>query len=156
MKIRKTIYTLALTTFIAGSVLVGCQTSTKKEEIAKDKVADAREDVQDAKEELMNARKEATAEEWKAFKNQTNIAINENEIRITDLKAKMEKTGNSIDALYAKKVEELEQKNKDIKFKVGTYKNDKASDWESFKREYNHDMNELGQALKDMTVDNKK
>lgn len=156
MKIRKTIYTLALITFIVGSVLVRCQSSTKKEEIAKDKVADAREEVQDAKEELMNARKEATAEEWKAFKNQTNIAINENEIRITDLKAKMKKTGNAIDPLYVKKVKELEQKNKDIKFKVETYKNDKASDWESFKREYNHDMSELGQALKDMTVDNTK
>jgi hypothetical protein len=32
----------------------------------------------------------------------------------------------------------------------------KQSDWESFKREFNHDMDELGQALKDLTVDNKK
>lgn len=30
------------------------------------------------------------------------------------------------------------------------------SDWETFKREYNHDMDELGNALKDLTVDNKK
>ena len=153
---KKTIYTLALTTFMAGTVLVGCQTSTKKEEIAKDKVADAREDVQDAKEELMDARKEATAEEWKAFKDQTNATIHENEMRIADLKAKMKKTGNSIDAMYAKKVEELEQKNEDIKVKVETYKNDRNSDWESFKREYNHDMNELGDALRDVTIDNKK
>jgi hypothetical protein len=27
-------------------------------------------------------------------------------------------------------------------------------DWESFKREFNHDVDELGQALKDLTVDN--
>ncbi|MFV5687925.1 hypothetical protein ACM55M_04805 [Flavobacterium sp. ZT3R25] len=153
---KKTIYILALTTFIAGTLLIGCQTSTKKEAAAKDKVADAREDVQDAKEELMNARKEATTEEWKAFKDQTNATINENEIRIADLKAKMKKTENSIDAMYAKKVNELEQKNKDIKAKVETYKNDRNSDWESFKREYNHDMNELGDALRDVTVDNKK
>ncbi|MFV5692129.1 hypothetical protein ACM55K_08910 [Flavobacterium sp. LT1R49] len=153
---KKTIYILALTTFIAGTILIGCQTSTKKEEEAKDKVADAREDVQDAKEELMNARKEATTEEWKAFKDQTNATINENEMRIADLKAKMKKTENSIDAMYAKKVNELEQKNKDIKAKVETYKNDRNSDWESFKREYNHDMNELGNALRDVTVDNKK
>ena len=99
---KKTIYTLALTTFVAGTVLVGCQTSTKKEEIAKDKVAAARENVQDAKEELMDARKEATAEEWKAFKDQTNATIHENEMRIADLKAKMKKTVNSIDAMYAK------------------------------------------------------
>ena len=30
------------------------------------------------------------------------------------------------------------------------------SNWESFKREFNHDMDEIGQALKDLTVDNKK
>lgn len=152
---KKTIYTLALTTFMAGSILVGCQTPTKKEQEAKDKVADAREDVQDAKEELMEARKEATTEEWQTFKNETTAKINENEIRIAELKAKMKKTGNSIDAISTKKIEELEQKNKDIEAKVETYKNDRSSDWESFKREYNHDINELGKALKDMTVNNK-
>jgi hypothetical protein len=153
---KKTIFTPILTTFIAGIVLVGCQSSTKKEEAAQDNVADARENVEDAKEELMVAKKAATAEEWKVFKNETSVIINENEIRIAELKAKMKKTGKSIDALYEKKIEELEQKNKDIKAKVETYKNDTSSDWESFKREYNHDMSELGQALKDITVDNKK
>lgn len=153
---KKTIYRLALTTFIAGTMAVGCQTSTKKEEMAKDKIANAREDVQEATKELIDARKEATVEEWKAFKDQTNAKIDENETRIADLKAKMKKTGNSIDAVYAKKIAELEQKNKDIKLKVETYKNDRNSDWQSFKREYNHDMNELGNALRDVTIDNKK
>jgi antirestriction protein len=153
---KKTICTLALTTVVAASLLVGCQTSTKKEAIAEEKVAAARNDVQDAKEELMDARKEATAEEWKSFKDQTNATIHKNELRIGDLKAKMKKTGNSIDATYAKKVAELEQKNKDINYKVETYKNDRNSDWESFKREYNHDINELGTALRALTVDNKK
>jgi flagellar biosynthesis GTPase FlhF len=152
---KKTIYTLALTTFIVGSVLVGCQTSTKKELEAKDKVTDAQREVRDAKEELIEAKKEATAEEWQTFKNETAAKVNENENKIAELKAKMKKTGNSIDAIYAKKIEELEQKNKDIEVKVETYKNDRSSDWESFKREYNHDMTELGQALKDMTIDNK-
>jgi uncharacterized protein YeaO (DUF488 family) len=30
------------------------------------------------------------------------------------------------------------------------------SDWEEFKREYNHDMEELGAALKDFRVNNRK
>jgi len=30
-----------------------------------------------------------------------------------------------------------------------------AEEWETFKREFNHDMDELGKALKDLTVDNK-
>jgi hypothetical protein len=153
---KKTIYTLAITTLLTATVLTGCQTSTKKEEVAKDKVADAREDMQDAAEELMVAKKEATAEEWKQFKAETNVRITENESQIAELKVKMKNTGNSIDAMYAKKIDELEQKNKEIKIKVASYKNDTSDDWESFKQEYNHDMDQLNQALNDMTVDNKK
>ncbi|MFE3867229.1 hypothetical protein ACFX5E_03960 [Flavobacterium sp. LS2P90] len=153
---KKTIYTLAITTLLTATVLTGCQTSTKKEEMAKDKVADAREDMADAAEELMVAKKEATAEEWKKFKAETNVRITENESRIAELKVKMKNTGNSMDAMYAKKIDELEQKNKQIKIKVDSYKNDTSDDWESFKKEYNHDMDQLSQALKDMAVDNKK
>jgi predicted HicB family RNase H-like nuclease len=150
---KKTIYTLAAITLMAATVLLGCNTSTKKEE---DDVADARENTEDAKEELMVAKKEANAEEWKKIKKETNTRITENKIRIAQLKVKMIKSGKSIDTLYAKKIEELEQKNKDIKIKVDSYKNDTSDDWELFKREYNHDMDQLNRAIEDMTVNNKK
>ncbi len=153
---KKTIYTLAAITLMTATVLVGCNTSTKKEEDAKDDVADARENTEDAKEELMVAKKEANAEEWKKIKKETNKRITENKIRIAQLKVKMIKSGYSIDTLYAKKIEELEQKNKDIKIKVDSYKNDTSDDWELFKREYNHDMDQLNRAIKDMTISNKK
>jgi hypothetical protein len=39
---------------------------------------------------------------------------------------------------------------------MDTYKNDANSNWQSFKREFKHDTDELGQALKDFTVNNKK
>jgi hypothetical protein len=58
--------------------------------------------------------------------------------------------------LYAKKIEELEQKNKDIKIKVDSYKNDTSDDWELFKREYNHDMDQLNRAINEMAISNKK
>lgn len=35
-----------------------------------------------------------------------------------------------------------------------TYKNDANADWQSFKREFDHDIDEVGQALKDLRVDN--
>lgn len=46
---KKTFLNLALTTFIATTVLVGCQDSTKKEAAAQDNVENAREDLDDAK-----------------------------------------------------------------------------------------------------------
>lgn len=147
------IYIIAISTLMFATIVVGCQTSAKKEETAKDALADARENMEDAKEELMVAKKEATAEEWKKFKVETNSRITENEIRIAALKAKMKNTGNSIDAMYVKKIVELEQKNKAVKIKVDSYKNDTSDDWESFKLEYDHNMDQLSQALKDITVD---
>jgi hypothetical protein len=153
---KKTIYTLAAITLMTTAVLLGCNSSTKKEEDAKDDVADARENTEDAKEELMIAKKEANAEEWKKIKKETNTRITQNKIRIAQLKVKMIKSENSIDTLYAKKIEELEQKNKDIKIKVDSYKNDTSDDWELFKREYNHDMDQLNRAINEMAISNKK
>ena len=152
---KKMIFMLVITTFMASIVLVGCKDSSKKEEAAKENVEEARDNLDDAKEELSEARVAATEAEWKAFKESTNATIAQNEIRITELKAKMKKTGKTIDEEYAKKIKELEEKNKEIKLKVESYKNDAKSDWKSFKEEYNRDMDELGQALKNLTVDNK-
>lgn len=152
---KKTILNLALTTFIAGTVLVGCKDATKKEEAAQDKVENAKADLNDAKEELSDARRAATEQEWKAFKDSTNATIAQNEVRIAQMKADLKKTGKSLDEEYAKRIQDLEDKNKEIKSKVEMYKNDTTSDWESFKKEYKHDMDDLGQSLKNFTVKNK-
>lgn len=152
---KKTIFTLALSTFMAATILVSCQDTSKKEEEAKDNLEDARRDLDDAKEELSDARQAATAEEWKSFRKSTDSTIRQNELRIAEMKANMKNTGKSIDAIYAKRIEELEQKNNNIKLQVEAYKNDTNSDWEEFKDEYNRDVNELGTAIKNLTVDNK-
>jgi hypothetical protein len=153
---KKTIYTLAAITLTTATLLLGCNSSTKKQEDAIDDVADARENTEDAKEELMMAKKEANAEEWKKIKKETNTRITENKIRIAQLKVEMIKSGSSIDTAYAKEIEELEQKNKNIKIKVDSYKNDTSDDWELFKREYNHDMNELNRTIKELKAYKKK
>lgn len=152
---KKIFFTLAITTFMAGTLLVGCQDTSKKEEAAKDNVEEARDNLDDAKEELSYARAAATEEEWNEFKESTNATITQNEIRIAEMKTKMKKTGKSIDEAYTKQIEALELKNKNIKLKVQEYKNDTNSDWQSFKEEYNRDMDELGTAMKNLTVDNK-
>jgi septal ring factor EnvC (AmiA/AmiB activator) len=155
---KKSILTLACTALMIGAVVVSCQSPAKKEETAKDNLQKAQEDLDEVQYDAAMAaeKKAAIAKEWRTLKDNTQATINENEIRIAELKVKMKKTGKDIDSLYAKKIDALEQKNKDIKTRIETYKEDKNSDWESFKREYNHDMEELGKALKDITVDNKK
>jgi hypothetical protein len=61
-----------------------------------------------------------------------------------------------MDATYIASIDALEQKNAALKSKLNTYENNAQSDWESFKREFNHDMDQLGNSLRDLTVNNKK
>jgi len=153
---KKIIFLLTITTFILATTLVSCKSTTKEEIESQEKVDVAEQNLKDAKDSLVVAKKAATAEEWQTFKDQTDSVISYNEAQIAELKLKMQKTGKSVDAKYQKNIEILEQKNKDLKVKADTYKNDANSDWQSFKREFNHDMDEIGQAFKNVTVDNKK
>ncbi len=141
---------------LAVSFFTSCQSSAEKMEAANKDVAEAKEDLQEAREDAQAvANKVATEEEWRIFKSETEVKIKSNEVRIDELKVKMKKPGTTFDEMYVKKIETLEQKNKDLKTRIGAYETNQT-DWESFKREFNHDMDELGQALKDLTVNNKK
>ncbi|MBK8490417.1 MAG: hypothetical protein IPL49_05775 [Saprospirales bacterium] len=146
---KQLIFILAVATmFMAGTVFTGCQTAAEKEQADQDRLEAAQADLDAAADKL------ATAEEWRAFKTESEEKINDIEIRIAELKEKMKNSGKILDGLYAQRIETLEQKNRDLRTKMANYEQNQ-SDWESFKREFNHDMDELGQALKDFTVDNK-
>lgn len=154
-KMKKSILTLAIATFMIGSIVTSCKPNTEKEQAAQDSVDSAKVAVTDAEDDLDEAKRAATAEEWQEFKDATNAKIEENNAKITELKLKIKKTGKDIDNAYQRNIDTIEQKNKNLKEKMDLYKNDVNSDWKSFKREFNHDMDELGQSLKDFTVNNK-
>jgi DNA repair ATPase RecN len=154
---KKIIFILTVTiTIMAGTIFTSCQSSIQKQEAAQAKVRDAKQDLNAAQKDAKAAAQVvATAEEWKAFRSESELKIRDNEIRITELNVKMKKPGEIFDALYAKKIANLEQQNKDMRARLEAYEKSQ-SNWESFKREFNHDMDAIGQALKDLTVDNKK
>ncbi|HEU4791645.1 MAG TPA: hypothetical protein VFS71_18300 [Flavobacterium sp.] len=152
---KKSILTLAIATLVIGSIVISCKPNTEKEQAAQENVDSAKVAVTEAEDDLAEAKRVATAEEWKAFKDSTNAKIEENNAKIAELKLKIKKTGKDIDKAYQRNIDTMEQKNKNLKAKLDSYKNDVNSDWESFKREFDHDMDELGNSLKDFTVNNK-
>jgi hypothetical protein len=154
---KKTIFILAISiTIMAVTIFSSCQSSVQKQEAAQDKVQDARKDLNAAQKDANALGQElATAEEWAIFKSESELKIRDNEIRITELNVKMKKPGEIFDALYAKKIANLELQNKEMRARLIAYEKSQ-SNWESFKREFNHDMDAIGLALKDLTVDNKK
>ena len=153
---KKIILTLVVATaFLTGAILTGCQSPAQKEASARDNLKEAKQDLKDVQKDAnAEAQKLANAKEWETFKSDAEITIRNNEIRIADLRVKLNKQGTMLDPMYEKKIETLEQQNRDLKKRIEDYEKSQ-SDWETFKREFNHDMDELGKALKDITVDNK-
>ena len=153
---KRTILILSVTIpLIAGTIFTGCQSSVQKQDAAQAKVQDARQDLNEAQKDANAIGQElATAEEWATFKSESEVKIRDNEIRITELNVKMKKPGEAFDELYAKKIANLEFQNKEMRTRLIEYEKSQ-SNWETFKREFNHDMDELGKALMDVTVDNK-
>ncbi len=144
---KKLFYLLAVTMlFAAGTVITSCNWSSNKAN------KDRKETQVDTE---LQQQKTATTEEWEEFKGESEIKIKENEIRIEELKQKLMQPGVTLDSLLQKRINALEEKNNNLKAKIKTFESDQ-SDWESFKREFNHDMDELGEAFKNLTIDNKK
>jgi len=149
------IFTVVIATAIAATSFTSCNSTKEKVENAENKVEDAKQNLKDVvKDSITDAQKAATAYEWKMFKNDADATIKNNEIRIKDLKAKMKKSDAAADVAYSKMVDDLEQQNQNLKLKIDNYDKN-HSDWESFKREFNHDVDGLGKAFKDLTIKNK-
>lgn len=154
---KKSIFALAvIITLIAGTIFTSCQSSVQKQEAARAKVQDAKKDLKDAQKDAVIATQAvATAEQWEAFRNASDLKIKANEVRIGELTVKMKRPGEIFDAIYEKKITDLELQNREMRSRLVAYETSQ-SNWETFKREFNHDMDAIGQALKDLTVDNKK
>lgn len=152
---KKAIFICTLiTTIAAGMVFTGCESSTQEMDNAQANVEEAKQDLKEARQDVVAvAQKTANAEAWRTFKSESEVKIRGNETRIAELKEKMKTSGKTLDAVYEKNIDLLEQKNKDLNARMVAYEKEQ-SDWESFKREFNHDMDELGKALKDFTLNN--
>lgn len=154
---KKTIYSLTVSiVFAAGLVVTSCNSPAKKAENAQENVQEAKQDLSEAKAEAeLQQQKAATAEEWTVFKSESELKIKENETRIAEIKAKMMKPGQALDSLYQRRIIALEEKNNNLRLKVNAYEKNQ-SDWATFKREFNDDVDEIGEAFQDLKIDNKK
>ncbi len=147
---KKTIFILALSTLTIGLTVTSCGSSPEKVEDAKENIAEEQKDVEKAKLEY--------AEELEKFRADQDLRMTENEKQIADLKARSAEMKKEARADYEKRVAELETRNAELKAKLRDYQHDDKDNtkWESFKREFNHDMDEMGNAFKDLGKNNAK
>ena len=92
----------------AGSLFTSCLSSEQKKEAADAQVVIARDNL--AAEQMKAdklAEKAATANELKTFKLESDLKIKNNEVRIAELKLKMNKPGVASDEVYKKRIDSL-------------------------------------------------
>ncbi len=143
---KNKILTAALTIVlaVAGSATFA-QTNKKAEEARKD-VAESQKDLREAKID--------SAADFQKFKNEAELKISDNQVKIKELKAKKLTGTKEKNEKYDRKVAALEKKNNDLKRKIEKCDGTKTAMWPSFKREFTHDIDELGNAIRDIGVNN--
>ena len=154
---KNTFYKIFFFTLLITEVIIsGCQSADKKLDKAEVNLQDAKKELSEAQKTAETAAIKATEmAEWKTFRAESEVKISENEARIKELRGKKNAKGKMMDAAYTANIELLEKKNMALREQMDVYENN-HSDWASFKREFSHDMTELGKALSDLAVDNKK
>jgi peptidoglycan hydrolase CwlO-like protein len=140
---KKSILVLAVSSAI---LLTNCKNSAEKVENAQENVNDANKDLNKAEEDYQR--------EIEDYRRETANEISENERKIEELRARADQEKKEVRADYNKKVDELQERNTRMKTRMDEYKADNREGWQNFKKEWRHDMDELGQAFRDIGKDN--
>lgn len=153
---KKTILVFAASTlFVVGGLLTSCNSPAKKVEIAENEVTEANKDVNEANKGLDEAQEEYK-EEIRNYRQETADKIAANDKSLAEFRARVATDKKEAREEYNMKINKLEEKNTDLKKKMDDYKEDSKENWEKFKTEFSHDLDELGAAFKDFTVKNTK
>jgi len=156
LKMKNVIVILALAALTTVTILSGCQSEARRlgYELTNAPLANL-ELTPKASTVVSEALKNAVnMQDWKIFKKSSDFKIRDNDIRIAELKVKMQRRGKLPDPVYKEKLNDLENVNLEMKKKMVVYTGDK-NEWNIYKREFNRDLDALGQILTALTVENK-
>ncbi len=156
-KMKKYFLVLAVaTTLIAGITFTSYRSSNKRQEAARTKLLYAKVEMNSAGKDANSAAQQAkNNDEWMAFKSETEHRIRANEIRISEFNINIRKQAEIIYALNKKKVANLEQQIIYLKARLINYEKG-PTNWASFKRGFNYELDAIEKALKDLMIDNEK
>jgi len=132
-----------------GGTMISCS-ENEREEVGKDM-----QTLEEQTAEQLERTREELRVQREAFVEQANARIEKNQNDIDDLR--MVAATKSADAKveYEKAIEDLRVENERLKARIEQNRQATAENWEKFKEEFNHDMNNLGQSVQDLFRDNK-
>lgn len=129
-------------------LFTSCATPAEKVENAEVSVVEAQEELDKANEEYLADMKE--------FKELTANQLAANEQSIVDFNARIANQKKDAKIEYEAKIADLDSQNTDMKKRIDDFQADSKSSWESFKSEFGNDMDALGEAFRNFTIDDEK
>jgi DNA anti-recombination protein RmuC len=118
------------------------------------KVETAEINVMEARQDLQQARIDST--EYMKYKADAEVKLKENKSKISELKATMNTEGKETQTQYAKMINELDQKNSEMEHRIKEFNSDSKENWETFKFDFNKQMDELGKSISETAEKNMK
>ena len=99
-------------------------------------------------------------EDWRKerdqFRADLNKRIEKNKKDIRSLKSEAQNQKENNRKKYNDAITDLGERNDRLLMKLGDYKDDSKDNWQNFKREINHDLDELTNAITDLMTTSKK
>lgn len=140
---------IAICVLAIGSLNYSCSSPQQN-------VDDAEVNLKEAKASLAEAIRDSVQDaDWQEFKQESQRRIAANNARILELQALQNVKKSKWNPALANEVNALNQKNVRMQQRIEDYEK-YHSNWSEFKREFNHDMEELSKSLKDIAGDNSK
>ena len=145
---KKLILSIAMITFIAGTVSFG-QEPVKKTDKAKDPMSLEKNSVIVPEQELLVTQKDSVAD-YKDLTKAAELRFVENDKSIAMMKLNNTTSDAMEKSAKSKEIDLLEQKNISLRKDLVSYKEDGKSEWKTFKKKFNTDMDKLTEDLKSM------
>jgi chromosome segregation ATPase len=149
---KKSMLILTIPALLGASLIFSaCTSSTNKVDNAKKDVVEAKSDLKDAREDLQDANQEYLRD-VEAYRREVSEKIAANNRSIVDFNTQIKNEKLEAQADYRRQLDDLDRRNEVMKRRLNDYKVNGQSNWESFKKEYNKDLDALGTAFRNMTV----
>jgi hypothetical protein len=143
---KRNISIFTLNALIAGVIFTGCNTPDHRMEMANKNIITTEKALDEANEAF---RKDRTS-----YRTDMLTKIAAYNVRIIDLKEKMQGQKGNNKTVYEVRITDLQQRNNALKKVIEEYKPEGKYEWEIFKTEFNHDIDELGKAFKNVPIKN--
>jgi len=146
---------MAVVAFMVGTISTSYgQTRDQKSFSERDNVQQSDRNKADSKQDYKEVQRKSDYE-FQKFKKESQATIRNNEKKISDIKRKFSKFSSREKAEYQRNLRIVEQKNAKLKRQLSNYREKQQDKWMSFKRDFNRDLNEVGESLRDFKVENK-